>query len=71
MSTCDDLFAEAFKWSKGQNPVRWFPSCHPKSGCNVFIDGKKRAVTISCAKCDRTMGVFTLKSGKVSNGKPI
>lgn len=47
--------AEAQSKSKMNCPLRIYPSCHPLSSIDVFVDGKKKMITLSCAKCDRIL----------------
>lgn len=43
-------------------PVRVRPRCHNRAHIDVFVDGKRKIVTLVCSKCDRTISTIRLKT---------
>lgn len=41
--------------SKMDCPIKISPKCHPKAPLEVFVDGKKKVITIVCSRCERTV----------------
>ena len=56
--SCKEIVDSAEKQqasTKMDCPVRIFPKCHPKSRMDVFVDGKRKLITLVCGRCDRTV----------------
>lgn len=63
--TCYRLFQDTQKHqtkTRMKCPIRIFPYCHPHAHLDVFVDGKKRTVTLVCSQCDKTMATVKVKS---------
>jgi len=67
MSPCIELLAGASRHqakTRMKCPIRIFPLCHPKAGVDVFVDGKRRIITLVCEACDRTISQIVIKKVK-------
>ena len=56
--SCREIMDGAVKQqaeSKLDCPIKLFPRCHHKAPIDIFVDGKKRTITLVCSKCDRTI----------------
>lgn len=62
---CRELFSSAAK--KLDCPIRMFPRCHPRSHLDVYVDARKRIVTLCCSKCDQIVATIKAKNGKTTN----
>lgn len=65
--SCKELLENACKKQKKGNvdcPIHIFPLCHPRAQVEVFVDGKRREITLVCGKCDRTISKIQIKKGQ-------
>lgn len=61
--TCSDMFENVgVKQARcGMKcPLRVFPKCHPKAYIDVFVDSRRRIITLVCGACDQTLEVIRL-----------
>jgi hypothetical protein len=42
-------------------PIQAKPYCHPRERIIVFIDHRTGTITLSCAFCERTLGIIHIK----------
>lgn len=53
---------EKQKSSGMECPIMVSPRCHPGANWLVHVDGRKRLVYLSCARCDRL--ITTVRAGR-------
>lgn len=59
---CDNLFVGvSINKLSDHCPIKIFPSCHPKASLEVFVDRKRKEITLVCSKCDKTISVIKVK----------
>lgn len=64
---CRELFNQVFRYNRRNKiscPIRIFPHCHPKSYLEVFVDSKRKRITLVCGTCDRTISTINISALK-------
>lgn len=60
--SCKEIFEGAVRQQGAVDcPIRMFPKCHPRSHIEIHVDGKRRKIYFSCAKCDRPITTITIR----------